>query len=374
MTNQPHICAQCGSHVPEPEFYTFDGQSLCLHCLEENTVLCRECGERIWREDNAGTDHTPLCKNCYDERYTSCCDCGALLHIANANYEDSDEDEEHPYCSSCYQRHFRNASIHDYYYKPWPIFYGEGPRFFGVELEIDGAGEDREHAQALLSIANSDSERMYIKHDGSLDDGLELVTHPMSLTEHLCRFPWEALCAKAAALGYLSHRATTCGLHVHVSRRAFGETERQQDAAIARVLYFFEKHWEELLKFSRRTQRQLERWAARYGYKEQPMEILDYAKKGYHGGRYTCVNLQNSDTVEFRIFRGTLKTNTLLATLELVDRICDVAINLSDEELRSLAWTTFVSGMTEDCCPELVRYLKERRLYVNEPVESEVEA
>lgn len=104
------------------------------------------------------------------------------------------------------------------------------------------------------------------------------------------------------------------------------------------------------------------------------MEILDYAKKGYHGGRYTCVNLQNSDTVEFRMFRGTLKANTLLATLELVDRICDVAINLSDEEMRSLAWTTFVSGMTEDCCPELVRYLKERRLYVNEPVESEVEA
>ena len=33
-------------------------------------------------------------------------------------------------------------------------------------------------------------------------------------------------------------------------------------------------------------------------------------KRGYHGGRYTCVNLQNSDTVEFRVFRGTLKTNT----------------------------------------------------------------
>ena len=244
---------------------------------------------------------------------------------------------------------------------------------FGVELEIDGAGEDREHAETLLCIANANGERMYIKHDGSLDDGLELVTHPMSLTEHLHHFPWEALCKKAAALGYLSHRATTCGLHIHVSRRAFGETERQQDAAIARILYFFEKHWEELLKFSRRTQRQLERWAARYGYKEQPMEILDYAKKGYHGGRYTCVNLQNSDTVEFRMFRGTLKANTLLATLELVDRICDVAINLSDEELRSLAWTTFVSGMTEDCCPELVRYLKERWLYANEPVESEPE-
>lgn len=170
MTNQPHICAQCGSHVPEPEFYTFDGQSLCLRCLEENTVLCRECGERIWQEDNAGTDHTPLCQNCYDERYTSCCDCGTLLHIANANYEDSDEDEEHPYYSNCYQRRFRNASIYDYYCKPWPIFYEDGPRFLGVELEIDGAGEDREHEEALLRIANANGEWMYIEHDGPLDD------------------------------------------------------------------------------------------------------------------------------------------------------------------------------------------------------------
>ena len=35
-----------------------------------------------------------------------------------------------------------------------------------------------------------------------------------------------------------------------------------------------------------------------------------------------------------------------------------------------MSWTTFVSGCTP---PELVQYLKERRLYVNEPVESEAE-
>ena len=144
----------------------------------------------------------------------------------------------------------------------------------------------------------------------------------------------------------------------------------RQDTAIARVLYFFEKHWEELLKFSRRTQHQLDQWASRYGYKEQPMEILDHAKKGYHGGRYTCVNLTNRDTIEFRMFRGTLKYNTLIATLQLVDRICDVAIYLSDDELKALSWTSFVSGCQ---APELVRYLKERRLYVNEPVMAEVE-
>ena len=43
---------------------------------------------------------------------------------------------------------------------------------------------------------------------------------------------------------------------------------------------------------------------------------------------------------------------------------------LDDDQLRAMSWTTFGTGSTE---PELVQYLKERRLYVNEIVESEVE-
>lgn len=192
----------------------------------------------------------------------------------------------------------------------------------------------------------------------------------MTLEYHENEMPWAEILTQATQMGYVSHQAGTCGLHIHVSRLAFGETEQEQDAAIARILYFFEKHWQELLKFSRRTRRQLEQWAARYGYKEQPQEILEHAKKGYHGGRYTCVNLQPCDTIEFRMFRGTLKYNTLIATLQLVNRVCDVAIHLSDEELKAMSWSDFASGCTQ---PELVRYLKERRLYVNEPVEAEVE-
>ena len=111
-------------------------------------------------------------------------------------------------------------------------------------------------------------------------------------------------------------------------------------------------------------------WASRYGYKERPLEILEHAKKGYHGGRYTCVNLQPDHTIEFRIFRGTLKYNTLIATLQLVNRVCDVAIYLSDDELKAMSWPDFVAGCTQ---PELVQYLKERRLYVNDPVEAEEE-
>lgn len=160
------------------------------------------------------------------------------------------------------------------------------------------------------------------------------------------------------------------GCHIHVSRDAFGDTEAAQDACIARILYFFEKHWDELLAFSRRTHRQLDRWAARYGYKEQPRDILEHAKKGSHAGRYACINLTNTDTIEFRMFRGTLKLNTLIATLQLVDRICDVALCMSDDAIKALSWTTFVAGCET---PELVQYLKERRLYINDAIQSEEE-
>lgn len=90
----------------------------------------------------------------------------------------------------------------------------------------------------------------------------------MSLDCQLHEMPWAAVLDKAISMGYLSHQAGTCGLHVHVSRKAFGDTLDAQDNAIARVLFFVERHWAELLRFSRRTQRQLEQWAARYGYRD----------------------------------------------------------------------------------------------------------
>ena len=102
---------------------------------------------------------------------------------------------------------------------------------------------------------------------------------------------------------------------------------------------------------------------------QRVVEMLEHVKKG-SGSRYTCVNLTNGGTIEFRMFRGTLKLNTLLATLQMVDHICDVALYLSDDELRDRSWSSFVSGIKE---PELIQYLKERNLYVNEPIAAEGE-
>ena len=365
--DEKRVCDVCGREYPQSELVSYRDLMLCGECLRTETTVCSCCGERIWADDNEGDGDTPLCERCYDRSYTTCTDCGRTIHQDDAYY--IDEDDYDARCYACHCRHADHRVIHDYYYKPEPIFYGEGKRYFGVELEIDGAGESNANAEKILQIANREHELVYIKHDGSLNEGIELVTHPMSLDFHLTQMPWAEILAKAKDMGYLSHQAGTCGLHVHVNRTAFGETEEEQEEVIGRILYFFEKHWEELLKFSRRSQKQLRRWADRYGLKEHPKQVLDIAKGSQE--RYMCVNLTNYHTVEFRMFRGTLKLNTLIATLQLIDRICDCAVDLDDEEIKDLSWTTFVAGCAH--MEALVKYLKERRLYVNEPIEAEQE-
>ena len=108
----------------------------------------------------------------------------------------------------------------------------------------------------------------------------------------------------------------------------------------------------------------MSRWSARFGFEKTGKQILEKAKNGCNG-RYVAVNLNNYHTIEFRLFRGTLKYNTFIATLQMVNHICDVAISFSEEGIDAMSWSEFVSSIEE---PELIQYLKERRLYVNEYV------
>ena len=160
----------------------------------------------------------------------------------------------------------------------------------------------------------------------------------------------------------------TAACTFNVGRSAFGDSEEAQEAGIGRVVFFVEKHWNELVKFSRRGPSQLNRWAARYA------TISDTAKETYrkakdkYAGRYVAVNLENYATIEFRMFRGTLRYQTFAATLQLVDEICQLAMGCSDGDLEALSWSEFVQAIDKEAKPELIEYLKSKRLYINEDV------
>ena len=357
------ICSHCGELIEDEDYGHINGEVICSDCIERYCTTCERCGALIWDSDSYGDDYTVLCRSCYENHYTRCYECDTLIHN-----DDSYEYDGEYYCRECYDNVCCGDSIHDYNYKPEPIFYGDGKRYFGVELEIDIGGKDCAYADEILAIANDSDEHIYIKSDGSLNDGMEIVTHPMTLDYHK-EFCWKDIMRKAVTLGYRSHQTSTCGLHVHVNRNSFGETSQEQEEVISRILYFVEHHWLELLKFSRRSEATMNRWAARYGYESTPKAIMDKAKKNCCG-RYAAVNLCNYHTVEFRMFRGTLKHNTMIAALQLVNEICNAAFSMSDEEMQRLSWSEFVSVLDE---PELIQYLKERNLYINEKVEESEE-
>ena len=219
-------CAHCGT--AEGELTEFNGRLYCPDCLDDLTLVCTDCGSRFLRTHNRSeNDDFPICPECYDRDYTRCVRCGRIIDTDHCWYPLDNDD---PYCADCCST-IENSPIHDYYFKPYPIFYGDGPRYFGVELEIDDGGECDSSAETLMGIANQSKTLAYCKHDGSLDDGFEIVTHPMSLDCQLHEMHWAEVLDKAIGMGYLSHQAGTCGLHVHVSRKAFGDTMDAQDNA-----------------------------------------------------------------------------------------------------------------------------------------------
>jgi hypothetical protein len=363
------ICYYCGEASPIEDLRSVDSHLLCEDDYEDQTLTCSRCGERLLVDNNAGSENFVLCQSCYDEAYTNCSRCSDLLRLSEAYYTEADD--ETPLCYDCYcERTEPEKWIEIYSYKPDPIFYGTGPRFFGLELEMENAGFSHSNAKRLLDIANKNHDLLYIKSDSSLDEGFEAVTHCCSLSYHINNFPWDAILQEAASMGYRSHQTRNSGLHIHVSRLAFGTSATKQESCISRVIYFFEKNWDQILIFSRRSQAQMDRWARRYGYKNTPRDTMEGAKESGNG-RYCSINILPADTVEFRVFRGSLRLNTVIAALQFVDAVCDAAIYLTDEEMQALSWQQFVKDLDQSRRKELVEYLKIRQLYVNEKIECE---
>lgn len=358
------VCFECGCVLEEDQGREFDGRLLCDDCYRGGTVLCNHCGNRVWREDSESDGNRVLCYHCYSNYFTTCDGCGLLIPNDEAYY-DGDDDER--YCRECFFKR-RSIPIKPYNYKPDPIFFGtDSGLFLGGELEIDGGGECNDNAEQILDVANPDEERLYCKHDGSLCDDFELVSHPMTLEYHRTKMNWREVFEEAISLDYRSHNTDTCGLHVHVNRDYFGELPSEQEACVGRVIFFVEKHWDDLVLFSRRKSANLNRWAARYATISPTAKETYQKAKDSRAGRYVAVNLTNYKTVEFQFFRGTLRYETFIASLQLVTLICELARSCTDRDFEEISWRDLVLKVDRERMPELIAYLKNRQLYVNEP-------
>jgi hypothetical protein len=247
-----------------------------------------------------------------------------------------------------------------------PTFLGElsdvVKGYYGLELEIDD-GEDRKEAARAIQDAGGDC--IYLKHDGSLSsDGFEIVTHPATIEHHMHTMPWRDIIAAARDYDYTSHDAGTCGLHIHASRTLFGKRPTEQDLNIAKVILLIDFWFEQyIVPFSRRNYNQLNDWAKKPNAyimaSDTEYDAICKAKESGESDRYKAVNLKNSHTVEFRFFRGTLRRDTIIASIQFIDTLIKY---VSSVQLADLWDKTFNDVFGDTQYAELKDYLQKRKI------------
>lgn len=351
-------CGFCDNPVHRNVTVEVEGEDWCEHCANQHAVQCDNCDDLVWVEHAYGDDNITVCGYCYENYYITCTSCADLVHVDDAQYVDGEG-----YCPECAPA---QGIIYDWDEGPTLTFYRSHDQshvFYGVELEVercDSYMNKYDMARALYATAG---QHVYCKRDGSLDDGIEIVSHPADFDYHMERMPWKEVLDCLRKAGYRSHDPGTCGLHVHVSREAFGPDHETQLDRIHRLLYIVEKFWPYWLRLSRRTEEAMQQWAARYlGDDEQldhvPKEAL--LDRAVYGNKYHAVNLQKPRTVEIRMFRGTLKLNTLRAILQLVHYLVGLATDDSID-VEKLTWEDVANDL-RNFSPELRQYMKERGL------------
>lgn len=196
--------------------------------------------------------------------------------------------------------------------------------FFGMEIETSSSNKPENRL-----LVRPYRDMFHLERDGSLpgNTSFEIISQPMTWNYLLQRKDdITAMCSSLMNAGQRSHETNgACGLHIHVNAAAFKDED-----AIQRALALVHGFRTEMEKFARRKS------AGYYRYSTvsntfSKGEINNISSSG-HG---CAVNLENhrtasyrhggKDTVEFRIFRGTLQANTIYATLQFVKNIVAIA-------------------------------------------------
>ena len=284
--------------------------------LVDDFDTCENCNSYELRDNLQWFNDETYCQTCYDDHVFRCEDCSVW------RWDDADHE--------CENRRQESYLIHEYGYKPRPEFFGTNPRtrlYFGLEIEVENSNTDKTlHDQASLVVEKLGA-RVYLKEDGSLNDGFEIVTHPHSLDAWQNDFQWSVFRSFREA-GLRAWDTDTCGLHVHVSRNAFGKVYDNPTTRAESILSR-QHHEVKFMKLFYDNERQICRIAGRSG-----SSYANFRDKGHlvekvkwydgiphmetRGGRGAAINTQNENTIEVRVFKGSIQPHRLLSAIELV--------------------------------------------------------
>jgi hypothetical protein len=341
LSNGDQLCDDCA-----PRYFA------CSHCeqtsrnddaqrTEDDEEVCERCADRYYTYSSVQQRHIP------NDRTVTLEDSGEVVSITWAErnaYQGSDdewyEDEEnrpnralHDYCE--------NVLEHCRYDKQALV---SGALVFGVELEIEPV-RGSSQGQLVEALGGRTGEQFILKEDGSLVDGVEIVTVPLTLENHLMRFNWQELLPSVLSIGMSGAGTENCGMHVHINKAALSPLQ------IGKMLVFLNSPAMRS-RITTIAQRESNTYCER-GEKK----LTD--GRGHSENRYDIVNV-SLRTVEIRMFRGTLRADRVFKNLEFCHalvRYCRDASLKAVEE-----WSEFASWLLKrrSQYPNLIRFLAEK--------------
>lgn len=325
-------CEDCNEYRYDDNMvYIEDAQvCICEDCARNGDYfICHDCGE-WYTGDNANSCYNGdfyVCDRCRDNyTYVECCD--TLVEDAHYNEEDD--------CYYCEEHYHEDRDIYDYHgFSDWQkqTLENENPPYYiGFELEVENTHHNYDNNELARFAKNTYP--VICSKDGSIDYGFEIVSHPLSynyIVENQDKLKY--MLEELANKGCESHNPGTCGLHFHV-------THPRNDDIIDRIILIMETYKQELITFSRRNSGQIEQWCKFLSdiKEEEDCKSLYFIKKNKETStRYMALNLTNYNTIEFRLFRGTLNFDTFMASVELVNNIMTLCSNL-EIPIEKITW------------------------------------
>lgn len=215
-----------------------------------------------------------------------------------------------------------------------------------ISQEIPGEYENSPYVHHICDVLTKNHVSKldsFIKRDGSLSDGIEVVTLPIVLSEIAGSdgkgaAKWKDFFDSFDKYGVIVR--STCGMHVHVSR------EQLTTLQIGKILKFLydENNFNFIKMIAGRTP------PTKYANIVGNKKVSDVSK---HVNRYDGLNLTGAHTIEFRIFKSTTNLNRVIANIEFC------------ESLVSFSWPSTV-GLTENKLEHYLSFvLKNRKRYPN---------
>lgn len=381
-------CDHCGAHCDSDELTETYDNRVCADCLNNEYVLAEDTGNYI------ATSEAYYCAN-RDVYYQFDDDLvrpvgyrGAYWHEADCYRAQDTDDYATPEFA---QAHWYYSEIDDAWYEDYEntpeyheenntggvypydtdvmhiLTYGEpcaplkkptitnrkSALYVGVELEIQAA--DEACLESAVEVLNDVLNEHYgiLKRDASIgENGVEIVTRPSNFVEQAETFKrvvteLEPMINEEQVYSY---KTGACGLHVHVSRGALTQLQ------IGKLQVFLNSP-ENTAFVDCIAQRK----ASSYHSRNDKLKVHEQS-----WGRYVALNTTNHNTIEFRIFRGTLKLTSIYKSLEFVEALLTYtapsATSIADATSAQafLRWLDDAKYDRRKRWPNLVKYLEQK--------------